>query len=82
MNENIDLTKILKNCPEGFPLYSTIYGNVTVSKIGNNVIEFIYFYKRIFQRHFFHALINYNNNLQTNEQNIQNLYIDKSILQK
>lgn len=45
MNENIDLTKILKNCPEGFPLYSTIYGNVTVSKIGNNVIEFIYFYK-------------------------------------
>ena len=45
MNENIDLTKILKNCPEGFPLYSTIYGNVTVSKIGNNIIEFIYFYK-------------------------------------
>ena len=45
MNENIDLTKILKNCPKGFPLYSTIYGNVTVSKIGNNIIEFIYFYK-------------------------------------
>lgn len=45
MNENIDLTKILKNCPEGFPLYSTIYGNVTFLKIINNVIEFIYFYK-------------------------------------
>ena len=45
MNENIDLAKILENCPKGFPLYSTIYGNVTVSKIGNNIIEFIYFYK-------------------------------------
>ena len=44
------------------------------------MIKFIYFYKRIFQRHFFHALINYNNNLQTNEQNIQNLYT--SITQK
>ena len=45
MNENINLIKILENCPEGFTLYSTIYGNVTVSKIGNNIIEFIYFYK-------------------------------------
>ena len=45
MNENINLTKILKNCPEGFPLYSAIYGNVTVSKIDNNSIELIYFYK-------------------------------------
>lgn len=25
MNENIDLTKILKGCPEGTKLYSTIY---------------------------------------------------------
>ena len=38
----------------------------TFSKIKNQLIKFIYFYKRIFQRHFFHALINYNNNLQTN----------------
>lgn len=28
MNENIDLTKILKDCPEGFKLYSPIYGEV------------------------------------------------------
>ena len=28
MNEKIDLTKILKDCPEGTKLYSTIYGNV------------------------------------------------------
>ena len=29
MNENIDLTKILKNCPKGTKLYSTIHGEVT-----------------------------------------------------
>lgn len=28
MNENIDLTKILKNCPVGWMLYSSIYGEV------------------------------------------------------
>ena len=33
MNENIDLTKILKNCPAGTKLYSTIYGDVKFSHI-------------------------------------------------
>ena len=28
MNENIDLTKILKDCPRGWKLYSLIYGEV------------------------------------------------------
>ena len=28
MNENLDLTKILKGCPEGTKFYSTIYGEV------------------------------------------------------
>ena len=28
MNENIDLTKILKDCPKGFELYSTLCGTV------------------------------------------------------
>ena len=28
MNENIDLTKILKNCPVGTKLYSPIYGEI------------------------------------------------------
>lgn len=28
MNEKIDLTKILKDCPKGTKLYSTIYGDV------------------------------------------------------
>ena len=28
MNENIDLTKILKNCPKGTKLHSTIFGDV------------------------------------------------------
>ena len=33
MNENIDLTQILKDCPEGFTLYSTIFGPVTFVKL-------------------------------------------------
>ena len=33
MNKNIDLTKILKNCPTGTKLYSTIYGNVNFMRI-------------------------------------------------
>ena len=33
MNENIDLTKILKYCPEGTKLYSTIFGEVEFKKI-------------------------------------------------
>lgn len=36
MNENIDLTKILKDCPEGWKFYSSIYGDVTFSKITDN----------------------------------------------
>ena len=28
MNESIDLTKILKNCPKGTKLYSTVFGEV------------------------------------------------------
>lgn len=33
MNENIDLTKILKDCPKGTKFYSTIYGEVEFDKI-------------------------------------------------
>ena len=33
MNENIDLTKILKNCPEGFKLYSPKFGEVEFKEI-------------------------------------------------
>ena len=33
MNENIDLTKILKDCPKGWKFYSTIYGEVEFEKI-------------------------------------------------
>ena len=35
MNENIDLTKILKDCPEGTKLYSTIFGEVEFKHIHN-----------------------------------------------
>ena len=36
MNENIDLTKILKDCPTGTKLYSTIYGNVNFMRINTS----------------------------------------------
>ena len=36
MNENIDLTKILKNCPKETKLYSTVLGYVTFEEINNN----------------------------------------------
>lgn len=35
MNENIDLTKILKDCPKGTKLYSTVHGEVTFFGIDN-----------------------------------------------
>lgn len=37
MNEKIDLTKILKDCPEGTKLYTTIWGEVTFIKVSENV---------------------------------------------
>ena len=36
MNENIDLTKILKNCPEDFELYTPLHGKVYFSSITEN----------------------------------------------
>ena len=36
MNKKIDLTKILKNCPKGFKLYSIIYGDVKFSHINES----------------------------------------------
>lgn len=35
MNENIDLTKILKDCPKGTKLYTTVWGEVTFNRIDN-----------------------------------------------
>ena len=31
MNEDIDLTKILKNCPKGTKFYSSVYGELIYS---------------------------------------------------
>ena len=45
INKNIDLTKILKNCPKGWNLYSSIYGKVTFLRIEGNAnypIRFIF----------------------------------------
>lgn len=36
MNENIDLTKILKDCPIGWKFYSSIYGDVIFKGIEND----------------------------------------------
>ena len=36
MNENIDLTKILKDCPKGTTLYSPIFGDVIFERIDDN----------------------------------------------
>ena len=33
MNENIDLTKILKDCPKGTKIYSTVFGEVEFDEI-------------------------------------------------
>ena len=33
MNENLNLTKILKDCPKGTKLYSTIYGDVELVRV-------------------------------------------------
>ena len=33
MNENIDLTKILKDCPKGWKFYSSVYGEVEFKTI-------------------------------------------------
>ena len=38
MNENIDLTKILKDCPKGTKFYSTCLGEVIFDHISNNMI--------------------------------------------
>ena len=35
MNENIDLTKILNDCPKGWKLYSSIHGEVQFGYINN-----------------------------------------------
>lgn len=36
MNENIDLTKILKDCPKGTKLYSPVFGDVEFVKVCQN----------------------------------------------
>ena len=40
MNENIDLTKILKDCPKGTIFYSSMLGNVFFNKVFNDITDF------------------------------------------
>ena len=39
MNENLNLVEILKDCPEGTKLYSTVYGYVEFVKVLRNEEE-------------------------------------------
>lgn len=38
MNEKVDLTKILKDCPEGFKLYSPLFGEVVFEGISDSEV--------------------------------------------
>ena len=42
MNENIDLTKILKDCPKGWEFYSSIYGEVKFETIKFQCLKYRY----------------------------------------
>lgn len=39
MNENLNLVEILKNCPKGTKLYSTVFGDVTFERMDPIVVE-------------------------------------------
>ena len=36
MNENLNLVEILKDCPKGTKLYSTVFGEVKLDEVDNN----------------------------------------------
>ena len=36
MNENLNLVEILKDCPKGTKLYSTVFGEVELSEVSDN----------------------------------------------
>ena len=40
MNENLDLTKILKNCPSGYKFWSSIYGDIEFVTISSDMVIF------------------------------------------
>ena len=42
MNENIDLTKILKNCPRGWKFYSSVHGEVKFETIKFQRLKYRY----------------------------------------
>ena len=42
MNENIDLTKILKDCPKGWKFYSSVYGEVEFETIEFQRVKYRY----------------------------------------
>lgn len=41
MNENLDLAEILKGCPKGTKLYSSIFGDVMFERISNDSLIYV-----------------------------------------
>lgn len=41
MNENLNLVEILKDCPKGTKLYSTVYGEVKFEEIGDGFLRIV-----------------------------------------
>ena len=52
MNEKIDLTKILKDCPKGTKLYSPICGEVDFKEIGSDEESIIVTKKGVYKYKF------------------------------
>ena len=48
MNESIDLTKILENCPKGFKLYSPLFGEVEFVKIRESTLPIIVLHNEVY----------------------------------
>ena len=41
MNENLNLVEILKDCPKGIKLYSTIFGDVKFNHVENDTYPIV-----------------------------------------
>lgn len=42
MNENLDLTKILKNCPKGWKFYTSTWGEVEFIGFSSECVDFLF----------------------------------------
>ena len=42
MNENLDLTKILKYCPKGWKFYTSVWGEVEFKGFSSESVDFLF----------------------------------------